>query len=163
MRPAPIRQTLDKPLMAKAFGDAVGATKRQVQFWTAHGVLQFLPGSGGGTGNQRLYPQTEVPFAALARHLAAAGIQVGTIEFAVFMVRTEITNSTLHGANPQKFRRYLRGEEDSYILVRTHPKAGGRNKRSVTWIGAEDLAEYLGFDHATTVINVRKVMGPHTS
>ena len=66
-------QTADEPLMAQAFADAVGATKRQIQFWSDHEVLQFEPGSGIGTGNQRRYPRSEWPFAAVARAMAQLG------------------------------------------------------------------------------------------
>ena len=88
----------DQPLMAKAVADAVGATKRQVQFWTDHGVLQFLPGGGGTRGNQRLYPRTELPFAAIAHYLVVSGIQIGTIKMAMFHVRMELSNPTNPGA-----------------------------------------------------------------
>ena len=147
--------------MAKALADAVGATKRQVQFWTDHGVLQFLPGSGGTRGNQRLYPRTELPFAAMAYYLAVSGFQIGTIKLAMFLVRMELSNSTLPGANPPKYRRYLRGEIDSYILVRKHLADDGEYKVSVTWIPEKDLVKYAKGDHAMTVINVKRVMSPH--
>ena len=92
MKPLREHSTADQPLMAKALADAVGATKRQVQFWSDHGVLQFLPGSGGSRGNQRLYLRTELPFAAMACCLAEVGIQIGTIELAAFLVRIELSN-----------------------------------------------------------------------
>ncbi len=152
----------DQPLMAQALADAVGATKRQVQFWSDHGVLQFLPGSGGARGNQRLYLRTELPFAAMARALAASGIQIGTIELAMFLVRGELSNPNLPGANPSKFRRFLRGKTDSYILVRTYPDpAADGYKQSVTWIPEKDLVKYAKYDPAMTVINVKRVMSPH--
>ena len=162
MAPLPKRQAADQPLMAQALADAVGATKRQVQFWSDHGVLQFLPGSGGSRGNQRLYLRTELPFAAMARALAANGIQIGTIELATFLVRGELSNRSLPGANPTKFRRYLRGEIASYILVRTHPDpAGDGYKQSVTWIPEKDLVKYSKDTSTMTVINVKRVMSPH--
>ena len=152
----------DQPLMAKAVADAVGATKRQVQFWTDHGVLQFLPGGGGTRGNQRLYPRTELPFAAMACYLAASGIQIGTIGLAVFHVRLQLSDPNLPGANLPKYRRFLRGETESYILVRIHPKGAGGYDQGVTWVREKDLVEkYLKWDHAMTVINVKLVMSPH--
>ena len=155
-------QAIDQPLMAKALADAVGATKRQVQFWSDHGVLQFLPGSGGTRGNQRLYPRTERPFAAMACALAASGIQIGTIKLAMRLVRGEPNYPRRPDTNPSKFRRFLRGETDSYILVRTFPAMTGDGyEQSVTWIPEKDLVKYLGWDHATTVINVKRVMSPH--
>jgi DNA-binding transcriptional MerR regulator len=149
--------------MAKALADAVGMTKRQVQFWSDHGVLQFLPGSGGTRGNQRLYPRTELPFAAMAGALAASGIQIGTIRLATDLVRIELSNSNLPGANPSKFRRWLRGEAASYILVRTFPAMTGDGyEQGVTWVPEKDLKKkYLKWDHAMTVINVKLVMSPH--
>lgn len=155
------RQVPDRPLMAQALADAVGATKRQVQFWSDHRVLQFLPGSGGARGNQRLYQRTELPFAAMACYLAASGIQIGTIKLAVFMVRTELSNPNLPGADPPKYRRYLRGEIDSYILILTHPATGGGYDQGVTWIAESDLLKHLKHDRATTVVNVVNVMSPH--
>ena len=148
--------------MAKALADAVGATKRQVQFWTDHGVLQFLPGSGGTRGNQRLYPRTELPFAAMAGALAAAGIQIRTIKLAMLLVRGEPNYPIRPDTDPSRFRRYLRGETDSYILVRTFPAMDGNGyDQNVTWIPEKDLVEYLGWDSATTVINVKRVMSPY--
>ncbi len=155
------RQAGDQPLMAQALADTVGATKRQVQFWSDHGVLEFLPGSGGARGNQRLYALTEPPFAALACYLAASGIQIRTIGLAVSGVRIELNNPNLPGSNPPKYWRYLRGEIDSYILVRTHPAGGGGYDQSVTWIPERDLVKYLKADRSTTVINVKRVMSPH--
>ena len=154
-------QAADQPFMARALADAVGATKRQVQFWSDHGVLQFLPGSGGARGNQRLYPPSELPFAAMACYLAACGIQIATIELAVFLVRGELNNPSLPRANPRKYRRFLRGETDSYILVRTQPKESGGYEQSVAWIPEKDLVKYLKADPAATVINVTRVMSPH--
>ena len=151
-----------QPLMAKALADAVGATKRQVQFWTDHGVLQFLPGSGGARGNQRLYPRTELPFAAMACALAASGIQIRTIKLAMHLVRGELSSPVRPDTDPPKFRRFLRGRADSYILVRTHPAMKGDGyKQSVTWIPEKDLKKYAKGDRAMTVINVKRVMSPH--
>ncbi len=154
-------QAADQPLMAKALADGVGATKRQVQFWSDHGVLQFLPGSGGTRGNQRLYPRTELPFAAMAHYLAVSGIQIGTIKLAMFFVRMELSNPHNPGADPPKYRRYLRGKIDSYILVQTFPAPGGGYQQSVTWVSKKGLLKCLKDDRATTVINVRRVMSPH--
>ena len=148
--------------MAKALADVVGMTKRQVQFWSDHEVLHFLPGSGGTRGNQRLYPRTELPFAALAGALAANGVQIGTIKLAMDLVRRELNNPNLRRANPSKFRRWLRGGTGSYILVRAHPADGGGYKQSVTWVSEKDLKEkYLEWGHVTTVINVKRVMSSH--
>ena len=155
------RQTADQPLMAQALADAVGATKRQVQFWSDHGVLQFLPGSGGTRGNQRLYPRTELPFAAMAYYLAVSGIQIGKIRLAVYLVRSEMINPNRPLADPPKYRRFLRGETDSYILVRIHPRDGGGYAQGVTWVAEKDLMTCLKSDPATTVINVKRVMSPH--
>ncbi len=156
-------QAVDQPLMAKALADAVGATKRQVQFWSDHGLLQFLPGSGGARGNQRLYPRTELPFAAMARALAASGIQIGTIDLAMFFVRMELSNPHNPGADPPKYWRYLRGEADSYIVVRTYPAMDDDGyDQGVTWVSEKDLTEkILKWDPAMTVINVKRVMSPH--
>ncbi len=156
------RQAADQPLMAQALADVVGATKRQVQFWSDHEVLQFLPGSGGTRGNQRLYLRTELPFAAMACYLAASGIQIGTIHLAVAAVRGAPSNSKLSGANPAKFQRFFRGELRSYILVRTfQDPAGAGLEQSVTWIPETDLLNYAKDDCAMTVLNVKRVMSPH--
>ena len=155
-------RAVDQPLMAQALADAVGATKRQVQFWSDHGVLLFLPGSGGARGNQRLYLRTELPFAALACYLAASGIQIGTIRLAVPFIRGELSNPNRPAALRSKFWRFLRGETNSYILVRTFPDPGGDGyKQSVTWIPEKDLMKYAKYDQAMTVINVKRVMTPH--
>ncbi len=156
------RQAADQPMMARALADAVGATRRQVQFWSDHGVLQFLPGGGGTRGNQRLYLRTELPFAAMACALAASGIQIGTIKMSMGLVRGELGNPNLPHANPSKFWRFLRGETDSYILVRTYPDpAGDGYTQSVTWIPEKDLVKYAKWDRGMTVINVKRVMTPY--
>jgi hypothetical protein len=148
--------------MAKALADTVGATKRQVQFWSDHGVLEFLPGSGGTRGNQRLDPRTEMPFAAMACYLAASGIQIGTIKLAMFHVRMELSNPNLPGADPPKFRRYLRGEIDSYIVVYTFPAmVGGGYDQRVTWLSEKALVKHLNDNRAMTVINVKRVLSPY--
>ena len=141
--------------MAKALADAVGATKRQVQFWSDHEVLEFLPGSGGSRGNQRLYPRTELPFAAMACYLAASGIRIGAIKMAMFMIRGALNNPEW------PHRRHLRGEGDSYILVRTQPAAGGGYEQSFQWVLEEALVKSMESGFATTVINVKRVMTPH--
>ena len=60
----------EEPLMAQAVADAVGATKRQIQLWTDGGAIRCLPETDRqGRGRQRLYEQSELPFAALVAHI----------------------------------------------------------------------------------------------
>ena len=91
----------------------------------------------------------------------ASGIQIGTIELAVGLVRGELINRNIVGSNPRKFWRFLRGESNSYILVRTRPKSGGGYEQGVTWIPEKDLVKYMEWDPAATVINVKRVMSPY--
>ena len=98
MAPSQSSTRPDDTLMTQALADAVGATKRQVQFWTHHKVLDYLPGTGSGRGKKRLYPRSELPIAAMARYLAASGVRVETIHFAAQVVRLELTDPSLRGA-----------------------------------------------------------------
>ncbi len=78
------------------------------------------------------------------------------------LVRSLLRDRARPGANPTKYRHFLRGETASYILVRTHPKDGGGYDKGVTWVPEKDLVEkYLKWDHAMIVINVKLVMSPH--
>ena len=97
----------------------------------------------------------------MACYLAASGIQIGTIKLAVFLVRLQLSNPNIPGANLPKYRRFLRGGVDSYILVRTYPLADGGYDQGVTWISEKDLVKYAKDDSAMTVINVKRVMSPH--
>ena len=91
-----------------------------------------------------------------------SGIQIRTIKLAVTLVRGELSNPNQPRANLPKYRRYLRGEIDSYILVRIDWAPRGGYDQSVTWVSEKDLVEkYLKWDRAMTVINVKLVMSPH--
>ncbi len=150
----------DQTLMTQALADSVGATKRQIQFWTEHGILDYLPGSGGGQGRQRLYPRTELPFAAMARYLANAA-RVNTISLAVFGARLSLNPTPgLKGARPRWYRQALRGEVESYMVISYHPRAS-KYEPGVSWSDKSKLVELLPHRHGLIIINVQKVMSPH--
>lgn len=146
--------------MAQGVADAVGATKRQVQFWSDHGVLEFLPGSGGARGNQRLYRRTELPFAAMARFLAASGLRIETIKMSVLGARVWPYHPTHSEHKPPWYQRALRGETETYMLV-TMRLIEDYEYNNFRWVGRKDLMKSLKASQATTVINVQRVLSPY--
>ena len=73
--------------MAQALADRIGGTKRQVQFWTDHGVLQCLGTRYPGTGRQRKYEQTEIPIGRVIVELAEFQMPVGRLLIAASFLR----------------------------------------------------------------------------
>ena len=164
MSPAKKAPPADKPLLMQDLVDAVGATKSQIQFWTKHGVLQYLPGTGGGQGRQRIYPRSELPFAAMARSLAAHGVQVGTISLAVIGARTELyphPHPSLPHAKPDWYRRALRGAEESYMVLSWWPLGDGSEPTGFAWVAQDRLLEMLSSRHGAVVLNVQRVLSPY--
>ncbi len=152
----------DKPLLMQALADTVGATKSQIQFWTDHGILGYLPGTGGGQGHNRVYPRSELPFAAMARSLAAHGVQVGAIDLAVFGARLSLNpHSTLKGAKPQWHRRALRGHVESYMVLSWWPRGDGSEPLGFTWVGRDQLLKKMSDGHGAIVLNVQRVLSPY--
>ncbi len=160
MSPSKPIAPLDQTLMTQALADAVGATKRQIQFWTGHGIRKYLPGTGGGQGRQRLYPRTELPFAAMARYLANAA-RVSTIRLAVFGARMELNPTPgLKGARPRWCRQALLGEIQSYMVIAYHLR-DGKYEPGFSWSGPDKLIERLPLLHGFIIINVQKVLSPY--
>ena len=117
----------DKPLMAKAFGDVIGATKRRVQLWSDYGILEFLPGSGGARGNQRLYSRSELPFALMAHYMAESGVNIGAIK--------RVISAARHSAH----------DTPGYIII---------CNKDVRRINEQDLMDTLKHRPATLVVRI---------
>ena len=162
MTPSQSSTRPDDTLMTQALADAVGATKRQVQFWTKHYILDYLPGTGRGRGQKRLYPRSELPIAAMARYLAASGVRVDTIHFAAQVVRHELTDSSVRGERTAWCRKALRGEVESYIVIPYHP-VDGRYVEGINWSNRDNLIKMLPHRHGAIIVNVQKVMSPHAA
>ncbi len=126
----------NEPIMAKALAGKIGATKRQVQFWTKHGIIRPASG-GGGTGHHYRYPNSERPYAWLALMLADLGMRVGSIKVLVNKVRDEAA---------QKYfppERYLVIFDDTDIF----------------WAAPDRLVEDLELTVASIVIDAQFMMG----
>ena len=162
MSPARKTPPADKPLLMQALADAVGATKSQIQFWTDHKILGYLPGTGGGQGHNRVYPRSELPFAAMARSFAAHGVQVGAIGLAVSGARKELNpHPTLKGAKPHWYRRALRGDVKSYMVLSWWPHGDGSEPLMFTWVESDQLLEKMSDTHGAIVLNVQRVLSPY--
>ncbi len=145
--------------MAQAVADAVGATKRQVQLWSDAGAIQCFPETDRqGRGRQRLYPRSELPFAAMAKVLAGYQIPIGMIrewiKFTRMLLASDIPGS---GRKADWYRRAFRGEEESYM---TFQAAEGVVTGSYGWNDRRIMIEGITHNRGYIVLNVRKVIAP---
>ena len=145
--------------MAQAVADAVGATKRQVQLWSDAGAIQCFPETDRqGRGRQRLYPRSELPFAAMAAFLAQYQIPIGMIRAWIYFTRMQLV-SDIPGPGPKAdwYRRAFRGEEESYMMFRA---AKGVITGSFGWNDRRIMIEGITHNRGYIVLNVRKVIAP---
>ena len=118
-------------LMAQAFGDAVGATKRQIQFWTDRGAVKCVAGTDQqGRGKQRLYDEAEIPIARLIAQMAAFQLPIGRLISAAEWIRVFTnpegpgtyrkgpTKGLTGGFTAAELRDALAGKHESFILLR---------------------------------------------
>ncbi len=145
--------------MAQAVADAVGATKRQVQLWSDAGAIQCFPETDRqGRGRQRLYPRSELPFAAMAAFLARYQIPIGMIRAWSHFTRKHLA-SDVPGSSLKAnwYQRAFRGEEESYIMVGA---AEGPITGSFVWTDRINMIEDITHNRGQIVLNVRKVIAP---
>ncbi len=145
--------------MEQGVADAVGATKRQVQLWSDAGAIQCFPETDRqGRGRQRLYPRSELPFAAMAAFLARYQIPIGMIRAWIHFTRMQLT-SDIPGAGRKAdwYQRALRGEEESYM---TFGAAEGVVTGSYGWHDRRIMIEGITHNRGYIVLNVRKVIAP---
>ncbi len=142
-------------LMAKAVGDAIRATKRQVQIWTDAGVLICRPETDRqGRGRQRLYEREELPIAALIAEAARFTLPIGTLQLIAFAIRTELAGKVPQGRKARFYKPAIRGEVPSYLLIRpTDDRRFG-----IGWYDETGLADMLRSSHAGLVINVQSTV-----
>ncbi len=148
--------------MAQAVADAVGATKRQVQLWSDAGAIQCFPETDRqGRGRQRLYPRSELPFAAMAAFLARYQIPIGMIRAWVGFARMELAGhieplpSTRRGTD--WYRKAFRGQVESYMAF---TPAEGVITGSFGWNDRRIMIEAITHNRGYIVLNVRKVIAP---
>ena len=149
----------DQPLMAQAVADAVGATKRQVQLWSDAGAIQCFPETDRqGRGRQRLYPRSELPFAAMAAFLARYQIPIGMIrawsQFARMHLASDVPGSS---RKADWYQRAFRGEEESYMLFGTAEAVITEN---FGWNDRSIMIARITHNRGYVVLNVRKVIAP---
>lgn len=145
--------------MAQALADAVGATKRQVQLWSDAGAIQCFPETDRqGRGRQRLYPRSELPFAAMAAFLARYQIPIGMIRAWIHFTRMQLASDIPGpGRKADWYRRAFRGEEESYM---TFGAAEGVVTGSYGWNDRRIMIECVTSNRGYIVLNVRKVIAP---
>lgn len=120
----------DKPIMAQAFGEAVGASKRQIQFWTVHGAIKCLAKRHPGRGRQRFYDEAEMPIARLVAQMAVFELPIGRLVSAAEWIRVFTnpegpgtyskgpTKGLTGGFTAAELRDALAGKHESFILLR---------------------------------------------
>ena len=146
--------------MAQAVADAIGATKRQVQLWTDGGAIRCLPETDRqGRGRQRLYDQTELPFAALVAALATHKLPIGDLILWSRVVRTSLREFPFQGKKYTKdwHEAAFRGEIESYIILRSHK---GEQAAGLTWLDLDDTLKTLKLAGTAIVINVQETVSP---
>ncbi len=160
MKKATKLPTRDEPLMAQAVADKVGATKRQIQLWTDGGAIRCLPGTDRqGRGRQRLYDQSELPFAALVTALARHKIPIGDLVTWCDVAR----NAHRYAGQIKKQKKYtpawhkaaFKGDIESYIVLHSH--AGGQAV-GFAWVDQEDMLKQLTLLSTGIVINVKETI-----
>ena len=146
-------------LMAQAFGDAVGATKRQIQFWTDRGAVKCVAGTDQqGRGKQRLYDEAEIPIARLIAQMAAFQLPIGRLITAATHIRGSCdprgrgtTAPRQPGGHPASWHREaLAGKRESYICLR-------HGIDSFTWLDRKEMNRQLDAG-AMIVIPVHEVV-----
>ncbi len=145
--------------MAQAVADAVGATKRQVQLWSDAGAILCFPETDRqGRGRQRLYPRSELPFAAMAAFLARYQIPIGMIRAWTHFTRMQLASDIPGpGRKAEWFRRAYRGEEESYMMFQA---ADGPVTGRFGWNDRRIMIEGVTHNHGYIVLNVSKVIAP---
>ena len=145
--------------MAQAVADAVGATKRQVQLWSDAGAIQCFPETDRqGRGRQRLYPRSELPFAAMAAFLARYQIPIGMIRAWIHFARALLVNDIPGpGRKADWYQKAFRGEEESYMMFEAAEK---HTTGSFVWDSQEIMIEMVTYNRGCIVLNVGKVIAP---
>ena len=110
-------------LMAQAFGDAIGAPKRRVQFLTDHGALKCVPQANRGRGQQRFYQEAEIPIGRLIALMATFELPIRRLTWIANEIRNQLEAGTTApnqggGQTAAWHRAALAGEEESFILLR---------------------------------------------
>ena len=114
---------LVKPLMAQAFADEIGATKRQVQFWTDRGAIKCIPETDQqGRGKQRHYDEAEIPIARIIAQTGAAQLPIGRLIWSADEIRGKLEHGDGLAGPPGRpaswYRAALAGKHKSFICLR---------------------------------------------
>jgi DNA-binding transcriptional MerR regulator len=146
----------DLPLMAQAVADAVGATKRQIQFWTDRGVLMCPGPLHPSRGQQRLYGKDELRFAAIARYLTKYKMPVEELKRFTDFVRSGLRGrlpdvpTDRAGRVAEWCQAAWRGEIDSSILY--------RGEQEPIWFPSDGILKLLRLTDGAVVLNVHRIM-----
>jgi DNA-binding transcriptional MerR regulator len=156
----------EKGLMAVAVGDAVGVSRRTVQFWADQGALVPLDDTAGqGRGRQRVFDRSELPVAAILAELAALKMPVSALKSVATFVRAALNGD--EESDPLGSRRDIAtacvaGELESYIVIE---HSEGWLKPS--WVFGDEVDYPVKIDTigrvlrrcaGATVVNVQSVM-----
>ncbi len=141
--------------MAQAVADAIGATKRQVQLWTDHGVVRCIPETDRlGPGRQRHYERDEIPIAALVAAAAQFRLPIRMLDLLSWMIRMLIErgDEDLPRGRPASwYRQALAGEFESFIVLPYHRESAG-------WPDREGLEGYLAENFPFFLIPVQPIV-----
>lgn len=146
----------NKPIMAQALADEIGATKRQVQIWTDGGVLRcLLETDRQGRGRQRLYDPGEVKFGVLAARMAQLNMAIGHLQPWMLLVREGWQNGSSDGVSPSEYQAALRGESDSWLVFKNEMQ----RKFSYGWLlNRDDMEKFIEEESAMVIINVARTI-----
>ncbi len=164
------------PMMAQAFGERIGASLRQVQLWTDHGVLRCLPGTDHqGRGRKRLYDPFELPIGSLIGVLARFQFTIGILQDYADTVRNllhENQPESLYEIRPRAwFRAAFRGKFVSwmgFIPETTRERIPGaiedqlspEERLVLLWEDEATLTKALPSRRAITLVTVQEVVSP---
>ncbi len=172
----PVAPLLVDPMMAQAFGERIGASLRQVQLWTDHGVLRCLPGTDHqGRGRKRLYDPFELPIGSLIGVLARFQFTIGILQDYADTVRNllhENQPESLYEIRPRAwFRAAFRGKFVSwmgFIPETTRERIPGaiedqlspEERLVLLWEDEATLTKALPSRRAITLVTVQEVVSP---
>lgn len=165
------------PMMAKAFGNQINASLRQVQLWTDQGILKCVPGTDHqGHGRKRLYEAFELPIGSLVVVLARFKFTVGILQEYADVVRNllhECEPDSLYEIRPRGwFRGAFRGSFNSwmgFIPEVTREYIPGETEEGLLspedrlvffWEDERTLTTGLRTRRAITLVRVSEVISP---
>ena len=95
-----------------------------------------------------------MPVATLVAEAARFTLPIGTLQLISFAIRTELAGKVPQGRKLGFYKRAIRGEVESYLLVRPT----GDRQFGIGWYDETGLADMLRSSPAGLVINVQRTV-----